>query len=65
MQDPFGNEFCVINVLTPEQADAVAQAGENGPATTTTGGSWPESPRRNHAHLQILGLESSPTARSN
>ena len=31
MYDPFGNEFCVINVLTAEQADAVAQAGESGP----------------------------------
>lgn len=26
MQDPFGNEFCVINVLTPEQSQAVAHA---------------------------------------
>lgn len=26
MHDPFGNEFCVINVLTPEQSAAVAHA---------------------------------------
>jgi predicted enzyme related to lactoylglutathione lyase len=27
MQDPFGNEFCLVSVLTPEQSLAVAQAG--------------------------------------
>lgn len=26
MQDPFGNEFCVINVLTPQESAAVAHA---------------------------------------
>lgn len=26
-QDPFGNEFCLITVLSPEQAQAVAAAG--------------------------------------
>ncbi|MBK5306868.1 MAG: hypothetical protein JJD92_09300 [Frankiaceae bacterium] len=26
MQDPFGNEFCVISVLTPEESLAVAHA---------------------------------------
>jgi catechol 2,3-dioxygenase-like lactoylglutathione lyase family enzyme len=26
MQDPFGNEFCVISVLTPEESAAVAHA---------------------------------------
>ena len=26
LQDPFGNEFCVINLLTPEQSLAVAHA---------------------------------------
>ncbi len=31
MHDPFGNEFCLVSVLTPEQADAVAKAGEHGP----------------------------------
>ena len=30
MQDPFGNEFCVISVLTPEESKAVAHAGEDG-----------------------------------
>jgi len=30
MQDPFGNEFCLISVLTPEESRAVAQAGERG-----------------------------------
>ena len=32
MQDPFGNEFCLVSVLTPEESDAVARAGETGPA---------------------------------
>lgn len=31
MQDPFGNEFCVISLLTAEEAEAVAKAGEDGP----------------------------------
>lgn len=31
MQDPFGNEFCLVSVLTPEEARAVAKAGEEGP----------------------------------
>jgi predicted enzyme related to lactoylglutathione lyase len=31
MQDPFGNEFCLVSVLTPEEARAVAKAGEDGP----------------------------------
>lgn len=31
MQDPFGNEFCVISVLSPDQSRAVAAAGEEGP----------------------------------
>jgi predicted enzyme related to lactoylglutathione lyase len=30
MQDPFGNEFCVISVLTADEATAVAHAGEAG-----------------------------------
>lgn len=30
MQDPFGNEFCVISVLSPDQSRAVAAAGEEG-----------------------------------
>jgi hypothetical protein len=30
MQDPFGNEFCVITVLTREEARAVAEAGRQG-----------------------------------
>jgi predicted enzyme related to lactoylglutathione lyase len=30
MQDPFGNEFCVISVLTPEESASVARAGEEG-----------------------------------
>ncbi|MEX2623282.1 MAG: VOC family protein [Acidimicrobiia bacterium] len=30
MQDPFGNEFCLVSVLTPEESRAVAQAGEQG-----------------------------------
>ena len=28
MQDPFGNEFCVISVLSREESRAVAEAGE-------------------------------------
>ncbi|MGH9212473.1 MAG: VOC family protein [Acidimicrobiales bacterium] len=30
MQDPFGNEFCVISVLTSDESYAVAAAGETG-----------------------------------
>lgn len=30
MQDPFGNEFCLVSVLTTEESRAVAQAGEQG-----------------------------------
>jgi predicted enzyme related to lactoylglutathione lyase len=30
MQDPFGNEFCLVSVLTPDEAAAVIQAAENG-----------------------------------
>lgn len=30
VQDPFGNEFCLITVLSPEQARAVEQAAEQG-----------------------------------
>lgn len=30
MQDPFGNEFCLVSVLTPEESRAVAEAGERG-----------------------------------
>ncbi len=29
-QDPFGNEFCVISPLTPEQAEAVLRASGEG-----------------------------------
>jgi hypothetical protein len=28
MQDPFGNEFCLVSVLTPEESRAVTEAGE-------------------------------------
>ena len=28
MQDPFGNEFCLVSVLTPEESKAVYEAGE-------------------------------------
>ncbi len=31
MRDPFGNEFCVITVLTPEESRAVEEAAKNGP----------------------------------
>ena len=31
-QDPFGNEFCVISVLAPEEARAVRDAALHGPA---------------------------------
>jgi predicted enzyme related to lactoylglutathione lyase len=31
MRDPFGNEFCVISVLTREESETVAEAGEQGP----------------------------------
>lgn len=30
MQDPFGNEFCVISVLTSDEVQAVTRAAENG-----------------------------------
>ncbi len=30
MQDPFGNEFCVIRPLTPEQSDAVVRLADTG-----------------------------------
>jgi catechol 2,3-dioxygenase-like lactoylglutathione lyase family enzyme len=30
MQDPFGNEFCLVTVLTPDQVQAVAQAARHG-----------------------------------
>lgn len=32
MQDPFGNEFCLITVLTPEESGAVQEAAKDGPA---------------------------------
>ncbi|MBA3251856.1 MAG: hypothetical protein H0T66_16480 [Geodermatophilaceae bacterium] len=31
MQDPFGNEFCLITVLTVDEANAVEQAALAGP----------------------------------
>jgi len=31
MQDPFGNEFCVLNVLAPSEVDAVEEAARSGP----------------------------------
>ena len=31
MQDPFGNEFCVISVLSPSESRAVAEAGDREP----------------------------------
>lgn len=30
MQDPFGNEFCVIRLLTPEQSQAVLRSASEG-----------------------------------
>jgi hypothetical protein len=30
MQDPFGNEFCLISLLAAEQAQAVQAAGQSG-----------------------------------
>ncbi|MGH8916244.1 MAG: VOC family protein [Acidimicrobiia bacterium] len=30
MQDPFGNEFCLVSVLTTEESRTVAHAGEQG-----------------------------------
>jgi len=33
MHDPFGNEFCLITVLTSEQSAAVRAAAERGPGT--------------------------------
>jgi len=32
LQDPFGNEFCLVNVLTEEESRAVEEAGQHGPA---------------------------------
>jgi len=31
MQDPFGNEFCLVTVLTEEESRAVEEAGQQGP----------------------------------
>lgn len=31
MQDPFGNEFCLVNVLTPSEVQAVEDAARSGP----------------------------------
>jgi predicted enzyme related to lactoylglutathione lyase len=31
MQDPFGNEFCLVSALTADESRAVAKAGEAGP----------------------------------
>lgn len=31
MQDPFGNEFCLVSVLSREETEGVARAGEAGP----------------------------------
>lgn len=31
MQDPFGNEFCLVSVLNPEESMAVTRAGAEGP----------------------------------
>jgi hypothetical protein len=33
MQDPFGNEFCLVSPLSRDESLAVARAGEAGPAT--------------------------------
>ncbi|MGH8948979.1 MAG: VOC family protein, partial [Acidimicrobiia bacterium] len=33
MQDPFGNEFCLVDDLTDSQIDAVLQATKSGAAT--------------------------------
>src|SRR5688572_8742065 len=30
MRDPFGNEFCLVNVLTPEESRAVDEAAKHG-----------------------------------
>ena len=32
MQDPFGNEFCLVRELTRPERDALAVAAEQGPA---------------------------------
>ncbi len=33
MQDPFGNEFCLVSELTPEEIDAVLEATKAGAST--------------------------------
>jgi hypothetical protein len=33
MQDPFGNEFCLVNELTKTQIEAVMRATEAGAST--------------------------------
>ncbi len=33
MQDPFGNEFCLVYLLRPEEAAAVVHTAEQGPGT--------------------------------
>ena len=32
MQDPFGNEFCLVRELTRPEREALAVAAEHGPA---------------------------------
>jgi hypothetical protein len=32
MQDPFGNEFCLVRDLTPPEREALVVAAEQGPA---------------------------------
>jgi catechol 2,3-dioxygenase-like lactoylglutathione lyase family enzyme len=33
MQDPFGNEFCLVRELTPAEREALRAAADDGPAT--------------------------------
>lgn len=46
MQDPFGNEFCVISMLSPDEADAVAAAGEAADAAAVDDDHWREAAGR-------------------
>ena len=52
MQDPFGNEFCLITLLSPDASAAVRAAAEHGPGTDHD---WRvaagrTAPRQEHSH---------------
>jgi predicted enzyme related to lactoylglutathione lyase len=46
MRDPFGNEFCLVTILSPEQRQAVLDAAAEGPGDDRR---WRDAARRFHA----------------